>query len=65
MVTRDLIFLLILEFGLLSVKDMFSSQIDITKWCEAITSALEEFCNHKQEHVESNTLNTWKICLIL
>ena len=44
---------------------MFSSQIDITKWCEEITGALEEFCNHKREHVESSTLNTWKICLIL
>ena len=42
---------------------MFPLQIDFNKCREEIAGLLQEFCNRccKQEHVESNVLNTWKI----
>ena len=42
---------------------MFPVPIDFKSCHEEIAGALQEFCNRwcKQEHVESNALNCWKL----
>ena len=44
-------------------KYKFPLPIDFKSCCEEIAGALQELCNCwcKQEHVESNALNSWKL----